>query len=193
MSRQVIAKAATGHARPHQHQPPHQQHTKKKWSAVSQAARSAPSNLGLPYDGKGIIYRNLKYVDDQPDLAMDHKMTVEMLQKQNYVEITSTPLAKQGVVFTDRVPQYPMLNHGLDKVIQNYGLHPMRDERGEYLFPRFLAKCPQPSEVNHEAFPRFITSSKDKVRFSLCDFGSFFVHLEPFGKNYSFQNDLFYV
>lgn len=147
MSRHVVAKA--GRSRPVYRHPP------------------IASRQPILYNGKGIIYRNLKYSDDQPSLETDTKTTIRDLEKQHFMEITSSPLLKQSVVISDKPPKFPMLSHGLDKVIKNYGLHPLKNHRGEFQFPDFLARCPQPDEVDHSAFPRFITSSKDKVRIVL--------------------------
>lgn len=139
------------HTRPSPSRPPPSQ------TPIERPQPVAPS-------GKGILYRNLQYIDTQPRLETDDSTTIEGLLDEKYVEITKAALSKRSVIFTDRTPKYPMLSHGLDKVLRNYGLHRMKDADGTLQFPEVLARCPQPEEVDHESFPKFITSSKDKVR-----------------------------
>eukprot|EP01112_Ceratiomyxa_fruticulosa_P018875 TRINITY_DN6102_c0_g1_i2.p1 TRINITY_DN6102_c0_g1~~TRINITY_DN6102_c0_g1_i2.p1 ORF type:complete len:562 (+),score=84.03 TRINITY_DN6102_c0_g1_i2:184-1869(+) len=63
----------------------------------------------------------------------------------------------------------PTLSYGLDRVIKEKGVHPLQSfERKAFNFPPSLKKVHQPSEVQLEKLPQFITTSRDPILHNLA-------------------------
>jgi len=109
----------------------------------------------------GVVYRN---VDRHSKFQQKFKEIGESsIVAQGFTKLDLTPLEQQ--VLLDPVKEnieIPRLAHGLERVIKNSGLHPVRHNK-KLNFSPFLHKIHSPETINFNAVPQFITSSKDEV------------------------------
>jgi hypothetical protein len=87
------------------------------------------------------------------------------LIQQGFTKLSHASLPKQDVVIQGAKIDIPRLQHGLDRVIMEPGLHRMQPTSGKFNFSPFLSRIYQPHELDLKAIPPFVTTSRDKVRF----------------------------
>jgi hypothetical protein len=116
-------------------------------------------------ESKSILYRvqtpRPRKIDQK---FRDSSITAQTLIQAGFKHIGNAPLLRQNIVIKDAPKFVPELQHGLNRVVTEPGLHRLRATSGAFNFSPFLAKIYQPHEVNFSAIPPFVTTSRDKVR-----------------------------
>lgn len=109
----------------------------------------------------GVVYRNL---DRHSKFQQKFKEIGESsIVAQGFTKLDPNPLEQQVLLDPQRENiEIPRLAHGLERVIKNSGLHPVRHNK-KLNFSPFLHKIHPPETINFNAVPQFITSSRDEV------------------------------
>jgi hypothetical protein len=109
----------------------------------------------------GVVYRNL---DRHSKFQQKFKETKESsIVAQGFTKLDPNPLEQKVLLDPHKENiEIPRLSHGLERVIKNAGLHPVRHNK-KLNFSPFLHKIHPPETINFNAVPQFITSSRDQV------------------------------
>lgn len=150
-----------------------------KWAPIFAHKPGAPrqwnhGNRGLsnhiqPRGSKrGLLYRGNSLPTPQPQQFVPH-YALASAKRDGYLELEPEPLR---AVYTHGPREaIAKLAHGLEVALNQPGVHFVKDPAtGDFNFPPYVGRLHQPSEVDYDRMPPFITSSKDKVRLSLHPF-----------------------
>jgi hypothetical protein len=131
-----------------------------------QEATQRPTSSSLPVRNlrRGLVYRRYPILTNEtgPETQKEAVIPPEGYEKLH-------PGSTQLVIPPPANIPIPRLAHGLQRVLFNEGIHPLRDlVTQKFNFTPFLSKIHQPNEINYDALPPFVTSSKDKVLHQLA-------------------------
>lgn len=114
---------------------------------------------------RGLLYRGNSLPPPGEQLFVPH-YTLASARTAGYIELPPEPLTKQYT--RGPLDAIARLSHGLDSALKQPGVHFVRDPvTGEYNFPPYVGTLHQPTEIDYNRMPPFVTSSKDAVRASL--------------------------
>jgi len=134
-------------------------------ATVAHQQRQQPEYVRIPFRANpttGYEYR--RWDRDPPNF----------LQGTNEPPIVKKPLLPlQPLLLQTVLPPkeiaIPRLQHDLERVLANQGVHPLREfGTKEYRFSSFLHNLHHPDEVNFDVMPPFSPSSQDKILLSLA-------------------------
>jgi hypothetical protein len=121
------------------------------------------SNHIVPGSSKrGLPYRGTTLPPSQPQLFVPH-YTLASAKRDGFVELS--PEALQGVYTHGPRDTIARLTHGLDAALRQPGVHFVKDPlTGDFNFPPYVGTLHQPSQVDYNRMPSFVTPSRDTVR-----------------------------
>lgn len=153
------------------------------YRSASTTSTSSPINNSSPSSDIDSIINLLKSANPTPqkstkssgvryiEFSKESKESSHKLGKKGKVRggvrLDQTPILQEPVGELDH-QNIPRLAHGLERILNEDGIHTLKDSRNNFQFSPFLKTIHQPHEIDYECLAPFVNPSGDKKLHNLA-------------------------